>query len=319
MKRHSARYVDMDESASLPETVSWLQQSNFLNSSQQSGNYEGNHAEALERTSQVIMAQDQIFPPATILLPYTDQSCSFERDFGEKLMDADEEERRILLAITVEVEDGHLEYIEVRDGDSAEAAATKFCQIHLLPEKYVAPLTEHIVEEVRRISKVDKSIRFASQDGMVYTDEAASNQTLDDRSVQNGEKQWVPREDVDCGFELDEEQKYAKKNSNRGNNERKTSNRLSESLLSPTFTSLAKSQTSQQVDDPKESRRAKQLSERAKAVYMRLYGEFLRQKQRIEEEKRWCQEQFKQRIERDKPAFSKMWQHGYATHAPGTV
>ena len=63
----------------------------------------------------------------------------------------DDEERRVLLAITVEVEDGHLEYIEIRDGDCAESAATKFCETHLLPEKYVAPLTEHIVEEVHRI------------------------------------------------------------------------------------------------------------------------------------------------------------------------
>ena len=63
----------------------------------------------------------------------------------------DDEERRILLAISVEVEDGHLDYIEIRDGDCAESAATKFCETHLLPEKYVAPLTEHIVEEVHRI------------------------------------------------------------------------------------------------------------------------------------------------------------------------
>lgn len=77
------------------------------------------------------------------------------------VIDADEEERRILLAITVEVEDGHLEYIEVRDGDSAEAAAMKFCQIHLLPEKYVAPLTEHIVEEVRRIRSFATPILLA--------------------------------------------------------------------------------------------------------------------------------------------------------------
>lgn len=110
---------------------------------------------------------------------------------------------------------------------------------------------------------MDKSIRFASQDGMVYTDEAGSNQTLEDRNMQNVEKQWGSQEDLDCGFESDREQKYAKRNLNRGNHERKTTKSLSESLLSPTFTSLAKSQTNQQVENPKESRRAKQLSERA--------------------------------------------------------
>ncbi|MCO5607495.1 hypothetical protein L7F22_061691 [Adiantum nelumboides] len=300
MKKHSSRYVDMDESASLPETVSWLQQSSFVNTSQQSGDHLSSHVEGDFKTSQVIISQDQSLPPSTILLPYTDQTCSSE------VMDA-EEERRILLAITVEVEDGHLEYIEIRDGDSAEAAATKFCQIHLLPEKYVAPLTEHIVEEVRRISKVDKSIRFASQDGMVYTDEAASSQQTEDRNLQSMDKPWGSQEDLDHGFGLDKEEKYCKGNLNRCAQERRTAKSLSESLLSPTFTSLAKSQANQQIENPKESRRAKQLSERAKAVYMRLYGEFLRQKQRIEEEKRWCQEQYKQRIERDKPTFSKVF------------
>ncbi|KAI5066253.1 hypothetical protein GOP47_0018877 [Adiantum capillus-veneris] len=264
----------------------------------ESGDHFSSHVEGDIKTSQVIMSQDQSLPTSTILLPYIEETCSTE------VMDA-EEERRILLAITVEVEDGHLEYIEIRDGDSAEAAATKFCQTHLLPEKYVAPLTEHIVEEVRRISKVDKSIRFASQDGMVYTDEAASSQqTLEDRNLQSMDKPWDSHEDLDRGFESDKEEKSSR-NPNRGAHERKIVKSLSESLLSPTFTSLAKSQANQQIENPKESRRAKQLSERAKAVYMRLYGEFLRQKQRIEEEKRWCQEQYKQRIERDKPMFSK--------------
>ncbi|KAH7432578.1 hypothetical protein KP509_07G028800 [Ceratopteris richardii] len=299
MKRHSSRYMDMDETTSLSESVNWLHQSNFLNASQQSGDFLSSHVEGDLKTSQVFISHDQSNPTTTILLPYTEQT----------VMDA-EDERRILLAITVEVDDGHLEYIEIRDGDSAEAAATKFCNTHSLPEKYVAPLTEHIVEEVCRISKVDKSIRFASQDGTVYTDEAASSQqTLEDRNSQSVGKPWDSHEDVNSSFESDKEenkqQRYSKESFDKHSSEKRSSRSFSGSLLSPTFTSLAKSQSNQQAETPKEFRKAKQLSEQAKAVFMRLYGEFLRQKQRIEEEKRWCQEQYKQRIERDKPAFSK--------------
>lgn len=56
--------------------------------------------------------------------------------------------RRVLLAITVEIEDGCVEHIEMREGDSAEAVATKFCRDHSLPDQFVAPLTEHIVSNI---------------------------------------------------------------------------------------------------------------------------------------------------------------------------
>lgn len=58
------------------------------------------------------------------------------------------DERRVLLAITVEIDDGCVEYIHLREGDSAEAVAIKFCQAHALPEQFVAPLTEHIVSNI---------------------------------------------------------------------------------------------------------------------------------------------------------------------------
>lgn len=58
------------------------------------------------------------------------------------------DDRRVLLAITVEIEDGCVEHIEMKEGDSAEAVAMKFCRDHSLPDQFVAPLTEHIVSNI---------------------------------------------------------------------------------------------------------------------------------------------------------------------------
>jgi len=62
--------------------------------------------------------------------------------------------RKVLLAITVEIEDGCVELIEMKEGDSAEAVAMKFCQDHNLPYQFVAPLTEHIVSNIISIRHV---------------------------------------------------------------------------------------------------------------------------------------------------------------------
>jgi hypothetical protein len=56
--------------------------------------------------------------------------------------------RQVVLAITVEIEDGCVEHIQLKEGDSAEAVAIKFCQEHALPEQFVAPLTQHIVSNI---------------------------------------------------------------------------------------------------------------------------------------------------------------------------
>jgi hypothetical protein len=48
----------------------------------------------------------------------------------------------------VEIEDGCVEHIQLKEGDSAEAVAIKFCQEHALPEQFVAPLTQHIVSNI---------------------------------------------------------------------------------------------------------------------------------------------------------------------------
>jgi hypothetical protein len=64
------------------------------------------------------------------------------------------DDRRVLLAITVEIEDGSVEHIEMKEGDSAEAVATKFCLKHSLPDQFVAPLTEHIISNIMSIRSV---------------------------------------------------------------------------------------------------------------------------------------------------------------------
>jgi hypothetical protein len=64
------------------------------------------------------------------------------------LTENESDNRRLLLAITVEIEDGVVEYIEMKEGDSAEAVAVKFCRDHSLPDQFVAPLTEHIVSNI---------------------------------------------------------------------------------------------------------------------------------------------------------------------------
>lgn len=58
------------------------------------------------------------------------------------------------MAITVEIEDGCVEHIEMKEGDSAEAVAIKFCQDHNLPDQFVALLTEHIVSNIISIRYV---------------------------------------------------------------------------------------------------------------------------------------------------------------------
>lgn len=70
------------------------------------------------------------------------------------LKEDESDDRRVLLAITVEIEDGSVEHIEMKEGDSAEAVATKFCLKHSLPDQFVAPLTEHIISNIMSIRSV---------------------------------------------------------------------------------------------------------------------------------------------------------------------
>ena len=49
-----------------------------------------------------------------------------------------------MLAISVEMEEGCVEHIEMKEGQTAKDVATQFCQEHDLPLQFVGPLMEHI-------------------------------------------------------------------------------------------------------------------------------------------------------------------------------
>ena len=49
-----------------------------------------------------------------------------------------------MLAISVEMEEGCVEHIEMKEGQTAKDVATKFRQEHDLPLQFVGPLMEHI-------------------------------------------------------------------------------------------------------------------------------------------------------------------------------
>ncbi|CAN5973821.1 unnamed protein product [Sphagnum jensenii] len=57
-------------------------------------------------------------------------------------------DRRVLLDITVEIEGQCAEHIEMKEGDTAESVAKKFCRRQCLPDLLVAPLTDHIVSNI---------------------------------------------------------------------------------------------------------------------------------------------------------------------------
>jgi hypothetical protein len=106
---------------------------------------------------------------------------------------------------------------------------------------------------------------------MVHTDDAASTQEL-----QNTDKYWASEGDAEFVSDVDKGQECGKDPLNQENHERMASKSLSESLLSPTFTSRAKSQNGHQVDVVKEPRKKKQLSEQAVSVAKHLNENIIR-------------------------------------------
>ncbi|CAM6122475.1 unnamed protein product [Calypogeia fissa] len=234
--------------------------------------------------------------------------------------------RRVLLAITVEIEDGCVEHIEMREGDSAEAVATKFCRDHSLPDQFVAPLTEHIVSNIVSLSTEDEEAMFSGnmeksndsweqQQSAPQNDASGSCSPTQHHGYTSDQENRVAR---CCGCKQKKSpgggvhggqggQENCMPNGTLGKKQMKTMRRLSERLLAPTLTSLAKRPQAPEKDKNKELESIAQrpISERAKAVYMRLYAEFLRQKQRIEVEKARNLEMYQEKIDRDRACVSK--------------
>lgn len=76
-----------------------------------------------------------------------------ETEYAEDPAPADA--RRIQLVITVEIEEGRADRIEMREGDSPRALAVQFCTEHGLEDSVIEPLTEHILDNIAQLRWVD--------------------------------------------------------------------------------------------------------------------------------------------------------------------
>ncbi|KAG0591885.1 hypothetical protein KC19_1G209400 [Ceratodon purpureus] len=275
------------------------------------------------------------------------KSDAASRERQENLENQLSDDRRVLLAITVEIEDGCVEHIQLKEGDSAEAVAMKFCQDHALPEQFVAPLTEHIVNNIISISKENSDIVFNSHEEHIsYEDQnstlrggapfspvmqgsdvvdsvpkpreyrgrspvAAEASALLARREHRSNmdpplmaSQKVSR-DQHCHLHLsrpcDECHKPILRKKKRRKRGRK---KVSDRLLAPTVTSLAKIGRFEYNEKPR-SPRPRPLSEAAKAVYMRLYTEYIRHEHRSRDEVRRSNASYEQNIRRRKMGLSK--------------
>ncbi|KAI5065911.1 hypothetical protein GOP47_0018535 [Adiantum capillus-veneris] len=220
--------------------------------------------------------------------------------------------RQVLLAITVEIEEGRMEVISVREGDRAEEVATKFCKDHAIPDRYVTPLTEHIVNKLQDIGSLDDN----------NIDRDMSNSMVDEARPQNNFAESRGEDISPTSISQRNNQThslFAKSNPKLCDHKLCSLKSLLEQEIPrvktrkpsghhelPSFASLAKFQKIEPLFEKKlEAQRSPQLSPKSKAVYTRLYVEFLRHKQRMEEEKKVCLEQYHERLERDKPTYTK--------------
>ncbi|CAM6056371.1 unnamed protein product [Sphagnum tenellum] len=231
------------------------------------------------------------------------------------------DDRRVLLAITVEIEDGSVEHIEMKEGDSAEAVATKFCLKHSLPDQFVAPLTEHIISNIMSISNEDKDIVFCSKDECHSYKEkwptcvnkvASGHIELNEYDQENKHTRSHACKFQPVNFPLSQSENINKFGSGKAclsspkPRRKYAQKRVSDQLIAPTVTSLAKigGHEPKKEDRPK-SASAHPLPERAKTVYMRLYAEFVRQRQKLEDDKKRNLELYQEKLERDKTSISK--------------
>lgn len=61
--------------------------------------------------------------------------------------------RPTVLLTTVDIGGGRSDKIEIRKGDDPSEIARVFCERHNLPEGVLAPLTEHLLENLRKASR----------------------------------------------------------------------------------------------------------------------------------------------------------------------
>ncbi len=58
------------------------------------------------------------------------------------------------LITTVDIGEGRSERLEVRRGDDPAAVVRAFCGRHVLPDSVVGPLTQHVLDNLRRADQV---------------------------------------------------------------------------------------------------------------------------------------------------------------------
>uniref|UniRef100_A0A7S0R6Y6 PFU domain-containing protein n=1 Tax=Chlamydomonas leiostraca TaxID=1034604 RepID=A0A7S0R6Y6_9CHLO len=86
--------------------------------------------------------------------------------------------RAVVLITTVDIGGGRNGKIELRKGDEPVDAARAFCQKHGLPESVIGPLTNHLLDHMRKAAKKEESVKN-SRAGSIQErfDEAAEEQT----------------------------------------------------------------------------------------------------------------------------------------------
>ncbi len=62
-------------------------------------------------------------------------------------------EQPVVLVTTVDIGNGRSDKIEIKRGDDPADLARDFCQRHSLPDGVLGPLTEHLLENLRKASK----------------------------------------------------------------------------------------------------------------------------------------------------------------------
>ncbi|XP_024538330.1 uncharacterized protein LOC9655724 isoform X1 [Selaginella moellendorffii] len=220
---------------------------------------------------------------------------------------ADDHDPRVVLSITVEIEDGRVEQIELKQGDSPEEVSTAFCKQHDLPLQFVVPLTEHITYNLRSINREHQRGDGGSPKGKGGGGggggAAEEHGQRRGRKGQQKQKQLpmdvisqARRAYMEKPKTLEEFRKYQA--ARRGIKPAK----FSERLLQHTFTFSTKT-----VDRGKKEKRHKrkaELSEKMKALCLRLYTDYIRQKQRVEEEARLIAEQYHEKMVKDRPVTS---------------
>ncbi|CAM6029269.1 unnamed protein product [Sphagnum balticum] len=236
---------------------------------------------------------------------------------SQKENELDDDPQQVLLAITVEIDDGCVEHIEMRAGDSPEAVAMKFCLNHGLPEQFVAPLAEHIASNIISLSKEangkDECHSYEEEWPTCAADKGASD------CIQPDESDWKTQHARPCGhifrsvnFPLSRSKDANKMGSGRAHlsplktRQNYMRKNVSGQLIAPTLTSLAKLGSEEQKrEDTLKSVSTCHVPHQANAVCIRLYTEFVRRKLKLEEDKKHSLELYQEKLGRDRTRISK--------------